>query len=109
MYNKVLIVVVASLAIVGCTTSNEIVKEETKSNTAMTKKVLSGEAIYKASCTKCHSSTVHTRPNRTVKSLDSLKQRVAKCNVNVGTELTDSEVALVSKHLNQTYYKFQVN
>jgi len=106
MYNKVLIVVVALLVMAGCTTSNQIVKEESKSNTAMTKKVLNGEVIHKISCIKCHSSTVYTRSNRTVKSLDSLQQRVAKCNANVGTNLSDDEVASVSSYLNTTYYKF---
>ena len=106
MYNKILIVAVASVLMVACTTNNEVTKVETVSNTAMEKTVVNGEAVYKASCTKCHSTTVHTRSDRTVKSLDSLEQRVAKCNVNVGTNLTDDEVSAVSNHLNTTYYKF---
>ncbi len=106
MYNKILILAVASLVMVACTTNNESAKVETISNTAMTKTVVNGEATHKVSCTKCHSSTVYTRENRTVKSLDSLQQRVSKCNVNIGTNLTDDEVAAVSNHLNVAYYKF---
>jgi len=107
MYNKILIATLASLTMIACTTNNEGVKVEAKSNTTMNNKVVDGAAIYKASCTKCHSTSVHTRPNRTVKSLDSLQKRVAKCNANVGTNLTDNEVAAVSTHLNTTYYKFK--
>jgi cytochrome c5 len=107
MYNKILIIAITSFVMTGCTTSNELSKVETKSNTTVEKTAVNGEAVHKASCTKCHSSTVYTRPNRTVKSLDSLQQRVAKCNVNVGTNLTDDEVASVSNHLNTTYYKFK--
>jgi cytochrome c5 len=98
--------VMTSLVMIGCTTSNEVVKVETKSDTSMTKTEVNGETVHKSSCTKCHSSSVYTRPNRTVKSLDSLQKRVAKCNVNVGTNLTDDEVASVSNHLNTAYYKF---
>lgn len=106
MYSKTLMVAAASLLMVACTTSNEVKKAETTTNTAMTKSVVNGEAVYKASCTKCHTTSVHTRADRTVKSLDSLQKRVAKCNVNVGTNLSDDEVSAVSKHLNTTYYKF---
>ena len=107
MYNKTLIISLASFVMVGCTTNNQVVKEETKSNITASKVSANAEVIHKESCTKCHTTSVYTRPNRTVKSLDSLQQRVAKCNVNVGTNLTDAEVASVSDYLNTTYYKFK--
>jgi len=106
MYSKMLIAALASLTMVACTTNNEGAKVETKSNTTMDKVVVNAAAVYKASCTKCHSTTVHTRPKRTIKSLNSLKKRVAKCNINVGTNLTDKEVEAISTYLNTTYYKF---
>jgi len=106
MYSKMFIATLVSLTMVACTTNNEGAKVETKSNTPMDKVVVNGAAAYKASCIKCHSTTVHSRPNRTIKSLDSLKKRVAKCNINVGTNLTDKEVEAISAYLNTTYYKF---
>jgi len=106
MYSKILIVGIVSAFMVACTTNNEVVKVKTASNTTMKKNVVNGEEIYNKSCTKCHSTTVHTRSDRTVKSLDSLQQRVAKCNANIGTNLTDMEVSAISSYLNTTYYKF---
>jgi len=106
MYSKIFIATLASLTMVACTINNEGPKVETKSNTPMDKVTANGATVYKASCTKCHSTTVHTRPKRTIKSLDSLKKRVAKCNINVGTNLTDKEVEAISAYLNTTYYKF---
>jgi len=101
-----LMATLASLTMVACTMNNESAKIETKNNTTMNKAVADGATVYKASCTKCHSTTVHTKSNRTVKSLDSLQKRVAKCNAKVGTNLTDDEISAVSTYLNTTYYKF---
>jgi len=99
---------IASLLMVACTSNNDNVdKVETNKPSTMSKNLIAGKSLYHASCTKCHSTSVHTRADRTVKSLDSLKKRVAKCNVNVGSNLTTSEVDAVSQYLNSTYYKFQ--
>jgi len=107
MHNKILIVTLsASFLMAACTTNNELTKVETK-KTIKTQSIDNGKAIYKASCVKCHSSEVYTRTNRTVKSFASLQQRVAKCNVNVGANLSEREVATLSKYLNTTYYKFK--
>jgi len=106
MYNKVLITTVAAFLMFGCTANNELTKSGSDNNAKRTQSSMDGEALYQKSCTKCHSTSVHTRTDRTVKSLDSLKNRVAKCNANVGTNLTNDEVDAISNHLNAKYYKF---
>ncbi|MDX5152492.1 MAG: hypothetical protein R3188_08455 [Acidiferrobacterales bacterium] len=66
-----------------------------------------GEAIHKAHCTACHTSTVYTRPNHTVKSIGGLVGRVNACSSNLGLNLSQDQVNDVVKYLNDTYYKFK--
>lgn len=99
---KIITMVAVAFFVGACTSGDNVSKNETSN-----KKVVIGENIHKNSCTKCHTSSVYTREKRTVKSLNTLKKRVAKCNKNVGANLSDKEVASVSDYLNTTYYKFK--
>lgn len=97
--NKIILIVgLASLLTVVSAAGDQVSKTDTVKN---------GEAIYNKSCTKCHSTSVHIKADRSVKSLASLKKRVAGCNRNVGANLNDEELASVSEYLNTTYYKFK--
>ena len=68
-----------------------------------------GEAIHSAHCVACHTSTIYTRPNRTVKTLGGLVGRVNGCSSNLGLKLSNDQINDLVKYLNDNYYKFERN
>ena len=38
-----------------------------------------GQRLHQANCTECHDTSVYTRQNRHVRSLDALKQQIKGC------------------------------
>ncbi|RJQ47801.1 MAG: cytochrome c [Gammaproteobacteria bacterium] len=66
-----------------------------------------GEALYQANCTRCHDTSVHTRPNSIIHSLDALKKRVRFCETNARLKWSDEQIEDVTAWLNQTFYKFK--
>ncbi|MFP5344773.1 MAG: hypothetical protein ACLGGU_03915, partial [Gammaproteobacteria bacterium] len=48
-----------------------------------------GEALYQANCTACHDTSVHTRPNSIIHSLDALEKRVRFCETNARLKWSD--------------------
>ena len=65
-----------------------------------------GQQLHNKSCVKCHDSSVYTRKDRFIANKDPLKTQVQRCNVNVGAQWFDDDVADVTDFLNTTYYKF---
>jgi len=65
-----------------------------------------GKALYENNCTSCHGTDVFTRDNRSVKSLEGLKNRVKQCNNAVENKLSDDEIKSVADYLNKNFYKF---
>ena len=66
-----------------------------------------GETIVNAHCVACHTSTIYSRPNRTVKSIGGLVGRVNGCSTNLGLNLSQDQINDIVKYLNDTYYKFE--
>jgi len=66
-----------------------------------------GEAFHNAHCSACHTSTVYTRPNHTVKTIGGLVGRVNACSSNLGLNMSQDQVNDIVKYLNDTYYKFE--
>lgn len=66
-----------------------------------------GEALYQANCTRCHDTSVHSRPNSIIHSLDALEKRVRFCETNARLKWSDEQIADVTAYLNQTFYKFK--
>lgn len=85
---------------IACTTGNEAQKE-----IKITDKV-DGKALHKESCSKCHDSSVYTKADRKIKSLDSLEKRVRGCDANIGSNLEPEELKAIATFLNSEYYKF---
>lgn len=74
----------------------------------------SGAKLHAEQCAGCHiarfggdGSRIYTRPERQVRSVESLKQRITTCNVNLGNALFPDDEANLGAWLNQTYYRFQ--
>lgn len=73
-----------------------------------------GKKLHDAQCVACHvqqfggdGASVYTRPNRRIKNLQSLTQRVAACSAQTGAKWFPEEEADVAAYLNQRFYKFK--
>ena len=66
-----------------------------------------GEALHNKSCVACHTSSVYTRPDRTVKTIGGLVGRVNGCNAQLSLDLPKDKIDDLVKYLNDRYYKFE--
>ena len=66
----------------------------------------SGKRLYDANCTGCHDTSVLTRKNRVVQSLDALKEQLAGCTHTANKEFSESEAQDLLKYLNDQFYHF---
>jgi hypothetical protein len=57
-------------------------------------------------CTRCHDSSVYTRPNHRVQSLQGLEDQVRRCDAMLQTKLFEDDLKALVEHLNQRYYHF---
>jgi mono/diheme cytochrome c family protein len=66
-----------------------------------------GKRLYDANCTECHDSSVLTRKNRSVKSLDELKQQLAGCEHAAKKDFSRAQSQDIIKYLNDKFYHFK--
>ncbi len=66
-----------------------------------------GKALHDEQCVKCHDSKVYTRSDRFITSRDALTKQVTRCQLNVGAQWFDEDVADVVQYLDETFYKFK--
>ena len=104
-YIIVILTALISLGVVACTSGSDAQKEIKVASSSETEKV-DGKALHKESCSKCHDSSVYTKADRKIKSLDSLEKRVRGCDANIGSNLEPEELKAISTFLNSEYYKF---
>jgi hypothetical protein len=67
----------------------------------------SGKRLFDANCTGCHDTSVLTRKDRAVQSLDALKEQLGSCSHMANKEFSDSETQDLLKYLNDQFYHFQ--
>jgi mono/diheme cytochrome c family protein len=65
-----------------------------------------GKRLYDANCVECHDSSVFTRKDRLVQSLDALTKQVANCTHMAKKEFSASETQDLLKYLNDQFYHF---
>jgi hypothetical protein len=65
-----------------------------------------GKTLYEDKCTRCHSTELFTREDRSVKNLEVLKTRVKVCSIAAETEWADDKISNVVDYLNKNFYKF---
>jgi mono/diheme cytochrome c family protein len=65
-----------------------------------------GKRLYEANCLGCHDSSVFTRDNRIVQSLDALEEQLASCTHMAKKEFSASETRDLLKFLNDQFYHF---
>ncbi len=73
-----------------------------------------GKALHDKHCKACHvqqwggdGSAIYTRPDRRIKDLTALRQRVAACSAQTGAKLFPEEEASIAAYLAQQYYHFK--
>jgi len=65
-----------------------------------------GKELFEDKCTRCHSTELFTREDRSVKNLEVLKTRVKVCSIAAEAEWADDKINLVVDYLNMDFYKF---
>ncbi len=66
-----------------------------------------GQRLHEANCVSCHDTSVYTRQNRQVRSLDALKQQLEGCGHVANKEFSPAETQNIIKYLNEHFYHFQ--
>ena len=66
-----------------------------------------GKKLYDTNCSKCHDSSIHTRPDHKIKSLDALDKQLMGCSKGAHVDLSDADRANVEQYLNEQFYKFK--
>ena len=66
-----------------------------------------GQSLHDANCQKCHDSSVYTRADRKVTSLDGLRKQVKRCELSQDLTWFDDQTEDVVQYLNSSYYKFK--
>jgi hypothetical protein len=66
-----------------------------------------GKDLYEEDCTKCHDSSVFTRPaaERKVNDIATLKKQVHRCVAATGASWFDEDEENVVAYLNENFYK----
>ena len=65
-----------------------------------------GKRSYDANCMGCHDTSVFTRKDRVVQSLDDLKKQLASCAHMAKKEFSEGETLSLLKYLNDQFYHF---
>ena len=65
-----------------------------------------GKDLFEDKCTRCHSTELFTREDRSVKNLEALSARVKACSIAAEAEWADDKISIVVEYLNKNFYKF---
>ena len=65
-----------------------------------------GKRLHDANCTACHGTSVYTRQDHKVRSLDGLKKQVENCTHMAQKEFSSAEKQDILKYLNDQFYRF---
>lgn len=78
------------------------------SNLALAVDLDEGKELYEEDCTKCHDSSVFTRPaaERKVNDFATLKKQVHRCVAATGASWFDEDEENVVAYLDENFYKF---
>ena len=65
-----------------------------------------GKLLHDANCMGCHNTSVYTRRNHRVQSLDALKKQLNDCSHIAKKEFSAIETQNIIKYLNDHFYHF---
>ena len=66
-----------------------------------------GKALQQENCMSCHDNAIYTRQDRKVTTLAGLDKQVRRCELSLGLQWFDEDVADVVAYLNNSFYKFK--
>ncbi|HZP87280.1 MAG TPA: cytochrome c [Burkholderiales bacterium] len=66
-----------------------------------------GKRLHDTYCTGCHNTSVYTRKDRSIQSLDALQAQLKGCSHMAGKELSAAEARDLLKYLNDQFYRLQ--
>jgi len=66
-----------------------------------------GEQLHAKYCTGCHDSSVYTRKDHQIRSLDALNGQLRNCAHMTGQALSEGELQRLAAYLDQRYYHFR--
>jgi cytochrome c2 len=66
-----------------------------------------GKRLHDANCTECHDSSVYTRKDHTVRSLDELQHQLAGCAHAAKKDFSAAQSQDIIKYLNDRFYHFE--
>ncbi len=66
-----------------------------------------GKRLHDANCMGCHNTSVYTRKDRRIQSLDGLHQQLNDCSHAAKVKFVVEEQRSVVKYLNEQFYKFK--
>ncbi len=75
--------------------------------TSLVGDTVNGKRLYDANCTGCHDTSVFSRKDRFVQSLDALRKQLENCRHLATAEFSASETQDLVKYLNEEFYKFR--
>jgi hypothetical protein len=77
-------------------------------NTEAYERCADGKRLHDANCVGCrHDTSIYTRKDRLVQSLDALKKRLGDCSHMANKEFSASETQNIIKYLNDQFYQFR--
>lgn len=66
-----------------------------------------GRELHDRHCTQCHDASLYQRPDRLVRDLAALRERVRNCELSAELLWFDEDVDDVTDYLNRDFYRFE--
>ena len=91
----------------ACLADETTPKTEVTEPSALEEQLAEGKELNTDNCTRCHDTSVYTKEDRKVQTLEVLTKRVQACNTKTGAGLDEEELEDLTLFLNTEYYKFK--
>jgi hypothetical protein len=65
-----------------------------------------GKRLIDANCMRCHDTSVYSRKDHKIRSLDALKKQLSSCSVAANKSFSAIETENIIKYLNDQFYHF---
>ena len=65
-----------------------------------------GKRLHDANCMGCHDTSIYTRMDHLIRSLDALKEQLGDCSHMAKKEFSAIEAQNIIKYLNDQFYHF---
>lgn len=73
---------------------------------AQSPNALRGQRLYETACTACHAQSVHSRVQKSARSVPAIREFAVRWARVVNAPWTNEEIDDVVTYLNERYYKF---